>query len=70
MKMIQHLPNGSAIKFDVIESFKKAIENAENIVDGALDWDFVSADMHLELLSYNWEYIEECLETLIEALDS
>ena len=44
------LPNGSAIKNDVIDCFNKAIDDPQNInADGSINWNFVDADMNLEL---------------------
>lgn len=63
------LPNGSAIKLDVIECFKKACGNSENWNDdGSMNWNFVDADMNIELSKfYSADYIYECFETLAEA---
>lgn len=62
------LPNGSAIKLDVIESFEKATANPENIyTSGGINWDFVSADMCMDLNAfYNFDYINDCMEALAD----
>lgn len=62
------LSNGEMIKNDVIESFNAAVANDENIrEDGSIDWDFVSADMCMDLKAfYNFDYIDECMEALAD----
>lgn len=62
------LPNGSAIKNDVIDSFNKAIDNPENInADGSINWNFVDADMNLELgIFYSSDYLYECLNVMAD----
>lgn len=62
------LSNGSMIKMDVIEAFNKATTNPENInTSGGLDWNFVDADLNLELGAfYSSEYLYECLEVLVD----
>jgi len=58
------LPNGSAIKNDVIDCFNKAIDNPENIqADGSINWNFVDSDMYMELnMYYDGEYITACFD--------
>tara|TARA_Y100000004_G_scaffold50253_1_gene55310 strand:- start:671 stop:880 length:210 start_codon:yes stop_codon:yes gene_type:complete len=60
------LPNGAAIKLDVIESFKKACGNSENWnKDGSMNWNFVDADMNLDLGGvYSSDYLYECFNVL------
>ena len=64
------LPNGSAIKNDVIEAFNRAIKQPENIEQGIGTtgfWDFGNADMHLDLkVWYNAQYIDECFDVLAD----
>ena len=62
------LSNGSMIKMDVIEAFNKATTNPENInTSGGLNWNFVDADLNLELGAfYSSEYLYECLEVLVD----
>ena len=61
------LPNGSTIKNDVIQSFNDAVENADNIQDGYINWDFVSSDMMYDLGSiYNFNYINDCMDALAD----
>lgn len=62
------LPNGSAIKLDVIESFNKAVINPENInSSGGLNWDFVDADINIEVGGlYTSEYLYECIAVLVD----
>ena len=62
------LPNGSAIKQDVIDCFNKACGNTENWNDdGSMNWNFVDADMHLDLSGiYSSDYIYECFNVLGE----
>jgi hypothetical protein len=62
------LPNGSAIKLDVIESFNKAVINPENInSSGGLNWDFVDADINIEVGDfYTSEYLYECIAVLVD----
>lgn len=66
MKTIQKLPNGTKINSDVVKSFQRAIENKENFdLDGAIIWDFVSADMCMDLMGfYNFNYIDDCMNQL------
>ena len=63
-----HLQNGSAIKQDVIDSFRKATTNPENInSSGGLNWDFVDADLCLDLGDfYAADYLYECFEVLVD----
>lgn len=69
-----HLPNGSAIKQDVIDSFNRAIENDFNLRPGfgSTDfWNFVESDMYMDLVGiYASTYIDECFETLADALEA
>lgn len=64
------LPNGSAIKQDVIDCFNRAVEQSENIEQGIGTtnfWNFVNSDMHLDLkVWYNAEYIDECFDVLAD----
>jgi hypothetical protein len=61
------LPNGEMIKNDVIESFNAAVSNPENRLSGKIDWDWVSADMAMDLDGvYNFNYIDECFEVLAD----
>ena len=61
------LPNGDMIKNDVIESFNAAVNKPENIIDGNIDWDWISADMALDLGDfYNYNYLDECLNALAD----
>ena len=66
-----HLPNGSAIKQDVIDAFNKATErNAKQGIGTGTFWNFVDADMTIELSPfYADEYIYECFEALADAFD-
>jgi hypothetical protein len=65
-----HLPNGSAIKQDVIESFDRAVNNEFNLRPGfgSTDfWNFVESDMYMDLAGiYASTYIDECIETLCD----
>ena len=65
------LPNGSAIKLDVIEAFNKAVEaNAKQGIGTGTFWNFVDADMTMDLSPfYADEYIYECFEALADAFD-
>ena len=64
------LPNGSAIKNDVIESFNRAVENNENIQSGEINWNFVESDMFMDLrIFYASEYIIECFDALADRLE-
>ena len=62
------LPNGSAIKLDVIECFNKAVASKENWnANGSMNWNFVDADMNLELGAfYSSDYLYECLDVLAD----
>jgi hypothetical protein len=54
------LSNGAMIKNDVIEAFNKA-------TTGGINWNFVDADLNLELsLWYTSEYLYECFEVLVD----
>jgi len=65
------LPNGSAIKNDVIESFNRAVENNENIQSGEINWNFVESDMFMDLrMFYASEYIIECFDVLADNLEA
>lgn len=67
------LPNGSAIKNDVIEAFNRAVENDFNTRPGVGTtdfWNFVESDMYSELrFFYNSEYIDECFEALADEFE-
>jgi len=64
------LANGSAIKSDVIASFEKAVTNPENIDNGVINWNFVDADMHMDLSDfYASSYIGECLDALADKFE-
>jgi len=64
------LPNGSMIHNDVIESFKRAVENNENIQSGEINWNFVESDMFMDLrMFYDSEYIIECFDVLADNLE-
>lgn len=64
------LDNGSAMKNDVIDSFNKAIEADENTAKGVGTtdfWNFVNADMHMDLSTwYASSYIDECFDKLAD----
>jgi len=61
------MSDGTLIKNDVIESFNAAVDNPENAPDAGIIWDWVSADMHMDLSSiYNYNYIDECFDTLAD----
>ena len=66
------LPNGAMIKQDVINSFNRAIERPENMEKGFCStnfWNFVEADMYLDLKTwYNETYIGECFDKLAKEL--
>jgi hypothetical protein len=70
MSTITHLPNGSMIKADVVESFQKAIRNDFNLRPGfgSTDfWNFVESDMYMDLAGiYASTYIDECFEVLAD----
>ena len=60
------LPNGSAIKNDVIDCFNKAIDDEFNLRPGFNTkefWNFVESDMYLDLnMYYDGEYISACFD--------
>ena len=62
------LPNGSAIKNDVIDAFNKAIDNPENQnANGTINWNFVDADLHIDMsLWYTTEYLNECFDVMVD----
>lgn len=62
------LENGATIKLDVVEAFAKAVMNPENMnEDFTINWNFVDADMNLELgMFYGSDYLGECMETLAD----
>ena len=62
------LNDGSMIKNDVIEAFNFAVNDPSNqIKSGGINWDFVSADMCMDLGGiYNFNYIDACLDTLAD----
>ena len=71
------LPNGSAIKQDVIDCFNKAVANPKNQAtpdmynwqqwEEGINWSFVDADMAIELAYYDYEYVYECFDALVDA---
>ena len=67
------LPNGSAIKQDVIDAFNKAVASEHNVQQGigtGTFWNFVDADMTIELSPfYADDYIYECFEALADDFD-
>lgn len=61
------LSNGSVIKSDVIESFNKAIKNDENVENGQIIWDFVDADLIMDLMdTYPTDYLHDCFDKLVD----
>ena len=68
------LPNGSAIKQDVIDAFNAAVVAEENVAKGVGTtefWNFVDADMTMDLSKYySYEYIYECFEALATAWEA
>jgi hypothetical protein len=56
------------INKDLIDSFNKAVTNADNIDSkGSIIWDFVSADVHMDLGDkYNFTYIDNSMDVLID----
>lgn len=55
------------IKPDIRESFERAVLDADNYDENGINWDWVSADMHMDLNKvYHWEFIEGSLELLID----
>ena len=64
------LPNGSAIKNDVIECFCKAIDDKFNLRSGFNTtefWNFVESDMYMGLRGiYSSEYIDACFDVLVD----
>lgn len=67
------LPNGSAIKQDVIDCFNRAIDDEFNLRPGfgtTEFWNFVESDMYMDLrMFYNSEYIDQCFEALADNLE-
>jgi hypothetical protein len=67
------LPNGSAIKQDVIDCFNRAVNQPENIEQGFGTTDFwnnVEADMFFDLkVWYSSDYIIECFDVLADNLE-
>ena len=65
MSRMVSLDNGAAIKIDVVESFDRAVVLDENIEAGENFWNWVSADMHMDLSDfYSPSYIDECFDKL------
>ena len=56
------------INTQLAKSFNKAVTNAENFdADGNIIWNFVDADLNLELgIFYSSEYLYECFEVLVD----
>lgn len=56
------------INKDLIESFNKAVVNADNFdSNGLIIWDFVSSDLFMDLGDkYNATYIDNSMDVLIE----
>lgn len=56
------------IKLDVIAAFENAVANPDNIKDdNNVNWDFVSADMHMDLSDfYSSSYINDCMDKLAD----
>lgn len=70
MSRITHLPNGSAIHADIVESFDNAVEaNAE--YEGTNHfWNFVEADMYHDMTAfYDGSYITEAFDVLADEYD-
>lgn len=72
MEIIMLLPNGSAIKQDVIDAFNNAIAvNSKHSHDEVKFWNFVDADMTMDLSDfYSFDYIYECFEVLATAWEA
>lgn len=67
------LPNGSAIKNDVIECFELAVKDEFNTRPGVGTtefWNFVESDMYMGLrMFYTSEYIDACFEALADRFE-
>ena len=68
------LPNGSAIKSDVIAAFNAAVVAEDNVAKGVGTtefWNFVDADFTMDLARfYSYEYINDCFEVLATAWEA
>ena len=70
------LENGSVIKQDVIDSFNRAVANPANQAtpdmynwqqwEEGINWSFVDGDMAIELASYDYEYVYDCFNALVD----
>ena len=70
---ISNLTSGVTYKSDVVASFQKAIASKENLEQGYGStnfWNFVSADMHMDLSTwYAASYIDEAFDYMVDLED-
>jgi|GEM_PF-1550431 hypothetical protein len=73
MYTLTNLTTGVNYKTDVVKAFQDAIASEENLREGYGStnfWNFVSADMHLELNTwYAASYIDEAFEYMADLED-
>ena len=70
---ITNLTNGVTYKSDIVASFQKAIVSEENLEQGYGStgfWNYVSADMHMDLSTwYASTLIDEAFDYMVEMED-
>jgi len=69
--IVTNLTTGVNYKMDVVKSFQDAIAEPTNkYTDGSINWDYVSADMHMDLSTwYAASYIDEAFEYMASLED-
>jgi hypothetical protein len=69
--IVTNLTTGVNYKIDVVKSFQDAIADPTNFyTDGSVNWNFVSADMHMDLSTwYAASYIDEAMEYMADLYD-
>lgn len=73
MYTLTNLTTGVNYKSDVVKAFQDALAREENLEQGYGStnfWNFVSADMHIELSTwYAASYIDEAFEYMVDLED-
>lgn len=68
MYTVTNIYNGVNYKMDVVKSFQDALDcECNKWADGSINWDYVAADMHMDLSTwYAASYIDEAFEYMVE----
>ena len=69
--IVTNLTTGVNYKIDVVKSFQDALDcECNKFTDGSINWDYVAADMHMDLSTwYAASYIDEAFEYMASLED-